>query len=207
MPALFLETIVLQASTIPEISDEYLLYVWQPSDGGSPIALAYGVSGYGPRTSRPDPGGLAPGFRPLPTSAPSRSPATTPPSSGLADPCRRSTAPTAARFGRGLQPTWLDLAYLLQTDLPLWPTHLRDRDAMRSWRPGDPARPVVPRNPDLGRSHETAALADGATEPIPSFCRAWAEEIALRTCPSTSITPDTPLPAGVHPKGAYGVPR
>lgn len=203
VPALFLETIVLQASTNPEISDEYLLYSWQPADGGSPIGLAYGVSGHGPRTAAPILAALH------------RNPATA--DVGAIAVPRYNAAldrgtlilpeidyADSSPFRHDLQPTWLDLAYLLQTDLPLWPTHLRDRDAMRSWRSGDPPRPVVPRNPPWGDPTTLLRLADGATEPIPSFCRAWAEEIALRTCPSSGITPDTPLPPGVHP-GAYPV--
>lgn len=117
VPALFLETIVLQASTIPEISDEYLLYVWQPSDGGSPIALAYGVSGYGPRTAAPILAALH------------RNPATA--DVGAVAVPRYNAAlergslilpeidcADSSAFRHGLQPTWLDLAYLLQTDLP-----------------------------------------------------------------------------------------
>lgn len=203
VPALFLETIVLQASTNPEISDEYLLYLWQPADGGSPIGLAYGVSGHGPRTAAPILAALH------------RNPATA--DVGAIAVPRYNAAldrgtlilpeidyADSSPFRHDLQPTWFDVAYLLQTDLPLWPTHLRDRDAMRSWRSGDPPRPVVPRNPPWGDPTTLLRLADGATEPIPSFCRAWAEEIALRTCPSSGITPDTPLPPGVHP-GAYPV--
>lgn len=40
---------------------------------------------------------------------------------------------------------WFDLANLLRVDIPWWPWHLRDRDAMLSWFPGAPPREVRPR--------------------------------------------------------------
>ena len=119
------ETIVLQASTIPEIGDEYLLYVWQPSDGGSPIALAYGVSATAPHR-RPDPGGLAPQpshCRRRRRRGPRYNAALERGSLILPEiDCADSSA-----FRHGLQPTWLDLAHLLQTDLPMADASARSR--------------------------------------------------------------------------------
>ncbi|MHA7658413.1 hypothetical protein ACX9NJ_23520 [Mycobacterium sp. ML2] len=40
--------------------------------------------------------------------------------------------------------SWSDLAYLLRTDVPYWPTGLLDTDAMAAWRPGE-VRRITPR--------------------------------------------------------------
>ncbi|KEP42273.1 hypothetical protein MKSMC1_25650 [Mycobacterium kansasii] len=60
--------------------------------------------------------------------------------------------------------SWSDLAYLLRTDVPYWPTGLLDMDAMASWRPGQ-VRKITPRyRSEYQISHFSSALVDACKD-------------------------------------------
>lgn len=60
--------------------------------------------------------------------------------------------------------SWSDLAYLLHTDVPYWPTGLLDMDAMAAWQPGE-VRKVTPRyRTEYQIRHFSAALVDACKE-------------------------------------------
>jgi hypothetical protein len=165
---------------------EYIAYVWQPSDGGPPLAVVYNVASPGWQPQAPellralhDSGHTDIGAVATPTGTSHVSP------DGMIEPPDLDYADTSP-VDLQLQATWLDLAYLLQVDLPWWPHYLRDAQAMLRWQPGDPPYTVVPRGPVDGDPHALLRLgstvhADDTT--IGRFFQWWAERAACAFCP------------------------
>lgn len=190
-PALFLGA----SSAI--ISDdrlsEFIVYRWRPSDGGGDVALAYTI-GQTPRRNEVEQLRVDLGVS-----------AVIVPSSHLemlfdgddvsgAAGQQQKYQPSIdlgysdeSPFEHTVSPSWFDLAYLVQLDLPWWPFAYRDRDVMLRWRPGSAPTPVVPhsafsdRNPlPLLRLAATVHASNSRAEAtVTRFFTWWANHIAV----------------------------
>lgn len=169
---------------------EYVAYVWRPSDGGGEVALAYAIAG---NPARDDLQAILDDLDVTAVATPST----------YLDPIIDIDPGLPMRYQPSLEngyrdrstasidnnPSWSDLAYLLQTDVPWWPLAYRRRDVMLQWRPGTGPAPVVPYsgNPTqdptallrlAATTHTSSATNDPA---ITGFFSWWATHIALAT--------------------------
>ena len=84
--------------------------------------------------------------------------------------------------------SWLDLAYLLQVDLPWWPSGLRDAQSMLRWQPDSPPYDLVPTSPSTGDPHAILRLGatvhpDARRDVCAPFFQWFAETAACVACP------------------------
>lgn len=197
LPALFLGARQVRIKTSPTSERRpYVVYTFQPSDGGGPVALAYTLEGNGAVGGPPR--GL---LRELKADMPELSAVALTNGAyyvdvaGDLEPPEIAVADDSAFDHQLNNLSWFDLAYLLQIDLPVWPFVLRDRFAMQVWEPGDrPGRAqVIPQLP-YGNPYAFSALASDHGN-VAKFTTAWAEFIAQ----SLYANEDAPaaVPAGV----------
>lgn len=166
--------------TLPDLG-RFAVHIWQPSDTGSPIAIAYPD-----RQARFHPDDAPQIAEDLLHQLPGSIEALAVPSgeatSTTYDPNRhRETAPLIVvaerntvyqhdpvgrrRSGwRAARYSWFDLANLLRTDVPWWSPLLNELDAMLNWRPGAPAVPITPYAAELDTDN-LAALAGTDSSP------------------------------------------
>lgn len=190
-PALFLgaSSAIISADRL----SEFIVYRWRPSDGGGDVALAYTI-GHTPRRNEVEQLRVDLGVSAVivPSShlemlfdgddisgAAGQQPKYQPSIDlGYSD---QST------FEHNFKPSWFDLAYLIQVDLPWWPVAYRDREVMLRWRPGSAPTPVVPhsafsdRNPlPLLRLAATVHASNSRAEStVTRFFTWWANHIAV----------------------------
>ncbi|ORJ52703.1 hypothetical protein B5M45_30405 [Mycobacterium simiae] len=99
--------------------------------------------------------------------------------------------------------SWSDLAYLLRTDVPYWPSGLLDMDAMAAWRPGE-VRKIAPRyQTQYQIKNFSAALVDACKDDsvllrlLGRACRiinyATAQNLQLTPLSVTTMTSETGL--------------
>lgn len=137
-----------------ERGQEFIAYLWQPSDDQGPVALAYNLH-WGGRPTPREVEQLRTTLNVAAIAIPD----------GQREPIQHGSTETQLQpsIGEGyrdtctfdydadVRPTWFDLAFLLQRDLPWWPYPYRNREAMLSWEPGSAQVAVVPGSADADR--------------------------------------------------------
>lgn len=194
--------------------NEGVLHLWQPADDRGRVIVAYPDQPWAINVAR-DLAALIAGQRPdasavvVVTDYESRTP--DPEHPDRADPMSHRgvavwdhiTRADGANARWREHFSWSDLAYLLRTDVPYWPTGLLDMDAMAAWRPGE-VRKVTPRyRTQYQVKHFSAALIDACKEDadllrlLGRACRiinyATAQHLQLIPPSTTTLTNQTGL--------------
>lgn len=99
--------------------------------------------------------------------------------------------------------SWSDLAYLLRTNVPYWPTGLLDMDAMAAWQPGEVRKITVRYRTQYQIRHFSAAFIDACKDDadllrlLGRACRiinyATAQNLQLIPPSATALTSQTGL--------------
>lgn len=208
-PALFLGAYVVTVprrmgpASGPAARDSCVVYLWQPSDGGRPVALGYPLGHERPAASlllaalQAEFGDVSAvavvGDDWRPRGGDSGQTVVEAPPVDYADDSAVSLPVGAVG--------WFELAYLLQVDLPVWPPDLvrTDRPAgapagMLEWQPGVAPVPMMP--PLAGAMMRVAAMVP-ADSPVAGFSRRWAEVIAAWPCGEQCEPAEADIPAGM----------
>jgi hypothetical protein len=196
VPALFQWARMVTVRTAPTSSSyPYVVYVWQPSDGRRPVALAYSLEDQRHNASTL--------LNELKSEVPNLSAVAVPygswyaDSSGVLQPSDIDYADDSPFPHKLRDLTWFDVAYLLQCDLPSWPSHLRNHAAMLRWQPGDAPCGVVPARPIGGDPRALLRWGNHTPEHLVEFGQAWAEFIARKYCTADDTVTASSIPAGI----------
>ena len=156
-PALFVGSDVARTR-----GSTYVVHTWEPSDDRGPVGVAYCVDF---QRCHPDDASHLLSLRPDLTALALPSDIAT-----IADGPDDAVQPKIAvadPAGTGWYPWqagWLDLAALVQVDVPWWSRGLTDVEAMNAWRPGSPTAQLRPQVADFTGEHfRRCRPRDGST--------------------------------------------
>lgn len=198
IPALFCGAYSFAVDRQFDVPHTMVAYVWQPSDAGGKVALAYPLDHTTrlPQTAdvlsalRAEIYGVKAVVVPQGPSGVGANGVITPPPVDYAD-TREPAMPVH-------DVSWFDLAYLLQSDLPWWPPGLRHSRSMLMWHPNSPTAAVVPTASSIGDPYTLLRLGatvhpDGARQACSLFFQKFAERAAFTIYPPTDSEPQASL--------------